>query len=85
MMPFKELYSNSSLLSCGLYIYLIVYAIFKFIHTCIPLFCAVNSGAVNGSHSFIHQLFFSFLNTLSSPVCFDGVVKFNTCRGGVLA
>ena len=67
------------------FIYLIIYAIFKFIHTCISLFCANISGAVNGSHSFIHQLFLSFLNNFSSMRCFDTALKLNTCRGDVLA
>ena len=64
---------------------LMVYTIFKLIHTYIPLFSTNINGADNWSHSFVHQLFLSFLNTFSSLGCSYTSLKLNTCRGDVLA
>ena len=55
MISLHSLYNSSSITS------------FKVIHTCIPLFSAKVNGTVDGPHSFIHQLFLSFLNNYSSP------------------
>ena len=59
---------------------LLIYPLFKIIHTCIPLVCTYLYGAVNGSNSSVSQLPLCFSDYLNSLVCFDVTFKLRTGR-----